>query len=162
MIAAERLANDTGVTLESLTIGGGILASSGSGQKVAIDKKTDIPAFTYQMSVTGQISQIRALLERFQTVRRLYRIQTFDLSLANTGQASLSAIARSTVSLTAFYNPAPTTFGKITDPIAALSRAEQDRITQVMAFPDVTTDANQGGTVNVLQSQPFREDPFSL
>ncbi len=162
MIASERLANDTGVTLESLTIGGGTLAASGSAQKVAMDKKTNLPAFTYQMTVTGQISQIRALLERFQTVRRLYRIQTFDLALAHTGQASLSAVARSTVSLTAFYNPAPNTFGKITDPIAALSRAEQDRITQVMSFPDLTTDANGGFTDPLIQGQPIREDPFSL
>jgi Tfp pilus assembly protein PilO len=158
MMGTQALMSQYSIAIDSLTLTGGAVASDAAGPRSGIDRKLGIGVVPLSMSVVGPVSGIRDMLDNVTKVRRMMNITMFDLSIG--GAASASGTVRSNINAQLFFQPPPANIGKISDPIAPLSSAEQELITNVSSMP-VVSDLMQvtGGQVE-MPSEVGRDNPF--
>ncbi len=147
------LAAQTGVSLDTVSLAKGGFLSTASAEPLTADEQaigTNIIPFT--VGFTGTFDQVHAFLTASTSVRRLFRVQTFDVSF---GQDNTVA---ANVSMEAFYSPLPTAIGAVGQPITSLSGTDARVIASVSAMQLLV----QPSSLPPPSGGAGKSDPFSL
>ena len=136
--------------------------ATGSAQRLSADENTvggNILPFT--LNISGTFDQLRGFLALSVSVRRIIRVRTFNLLfLAPTAEASASANTSSAnLEMDAFYSPLPTTIGSVSQPLTALTSADDALIATIsgMQLLGVSSTPLPPSSLG-----PAKPDPFSL
>lgn len=158
----DSLTAKTGVTPGTVSLAKlGSLATA-SAQRLNVEEKTvgsNIVPFT--MSISGTLDQTRTFLATSVSVRRVFRIRSFDVSFMKTDTVSTaSATMVSThLSMDAFYSPLPTSIGSVSQPLTPLTGADTDLIEKVVRIPLLVPPSIP---LPPPSAGPAKLDPFSL
>lgn len=105
---------------------GGVSLSPGS---LTDEKKEDSLAdLTFGFEVGGELNSILKFLQELERVAPLMKIDKVGLTIR-----TLSMIAAK-INVSAFYQPAPKSLGKISQPVKLLSRSEEAILSQLFNF----------------------------
>ncbi len=152
------LSAKTGVAAGNFSIAKlGSLATE-SAKRVTADEQAvggNIVPFT--INISGTLDQLRGFLAASISVRRLVRIRTLDVSFQKTGSGSATMVTAA-LGMDTFYAPLPSMIGSVSQPLTALTSADDELIAkvarmQLMESPSLTLPPT-GGAV--------KSDPFSL
>lgn len=149
----EALADQTGVTIDDMSLmSPGSLATGSAARQSAAEKKIGTSTLPFVLTASGTYDQIRDFVARVNTIRRLFDVTSFDLSIRGTGTTQVR------VSLTAFYQPLPTKVGSVQAPVAVLTKKEEDVWGAVSQYRDMSQSF--GPTLTPIFSEGKR-DPFA-
>lgn len=157
-------------TLDGLTAKTGVSAgnfslarlgslATASAQRLTTDEKvvgSNIVPFT--ISISGSLDQIQAFLATSISVRRTFRVRTFNVAFQKTASGSAS-MASANVTMDAFYSPLPTTIGSVGQPLADLTGEERELVAKVAAIPLLIPPSSP---LPPPAYGPAKADPFSL
>ena len=108
---------------------GGVSLSPGSLTKTEEKKaETDLSDLTFGFEVGGELNSILKFLQELERVAPLMKIDKVGLTIR-----TLSMIAAK-INVSAFYQPAPKSLGKISQPVKLLSRSEEAILSQLFNF----------------------------
>jgi len=130
-----------------------------SAQRLSADEKgvgSNILPFT--INLTGRVDQLRGFLAASVSVRRLFRVRTFQVQFAKTATGS-SDMVSVVVGMDAFYSPIPSAIGPVSQPLTPLTSADSDLIAklegmQLLVAPSSSLPPPSAGAE--------KTDPFSL
>lgn len=123
---------------------GGVSLSPGS---LTDEKKEDSLAdLTFGFEVGGELNSILKFLQELERVAPLMKIDKVGLTIK-----TLSMIAAK-INVSAFYQPAPKSLGKISQPVKLLSRSEEAILSQLFNFTQfqVVLPSVQTGKTNLF------------
>lgn len=143
----ENTAGKQGLTIDSFNLEKIGSIATGSAAPVPVQTKDGSSVVRANIAVTGDLTGIRNFLDELVKVRRLVRVRDASLSFLKTKQAMSADI-----DLDVFYQPLPTTLGKASESIEALSQKQIDTLGTITSYPvayQVTS-----GTAPVVGTEP--------
>lgn len=136
--SVEGLSRESGVSILDMSIANpGSLATPAAMRQSPVEKKIGASTLPFSLTATGTYDQIRAFVSEVNKVRRFFDVTSFTLTIADAG------VTRVSLSLAAYYQPLPTKVGSIEAPVAALSKKEEEVLTKVVEYPDVSQVVSQ-------------------
>lgn len=152
---ADQLGNKAGVTLQSFNIAApGSISTESAKLRTTEEQALGVSLIPFQIRVSGLGSNVRTFIDTATQVRRLIRIDNFDISFlaSGTGSGSLRA------NLDAFYAPLPQLGPMVEQSLPDLTSDDQQVLTKLSNYPWLTQQ--------ITTSQNFapvttRIDPFS-
>lgn len=150
----EGLAQESGASIidVSLTSPGTLASMSASVRQSASEKKIGASTLPFTLTASGDYDQIRRFVGKINTVRRLFDVTSFDISINATGLTQVR------ITLTAFYQPLPTKVGAIQAPVTPPSQKEEAILNRLIQYPDMSRGALD--TLTPVTSGGKR-DPFA-
>lgn len=154
------LTSQAGVSVDSFSLSKlGSLATESAKRLSADEQAVGSNILPFTISIAGSFDQIRALFAASVSVRRLFRIRTFDVSFLKAGTESANMVSAH-VGMDAFYSPLPSAIGPVSEPLTALTSTDVDLIAKVAAMRPLAQ------TSSVALPAPAagagKADPFSL
>ncbi len=150
----EGLSEQSGVSIldVSLASPGNLASMSAAIRESASEKKIGASALPFTLTASGDYNQIRAFVGTINTVRRIFDVTSFDISISATG------VTQVRLSLTAFYQPLPAKVGSVQAPVTPLSQKEEAILAKILQYPDVSA-----GTLESLTpvTSAGKRDPFA-
>ncbi|MCX6793784.1 MAG: type 4a pilus biogenesis protein PilO [Candidatus Gottesmanbacteria bacterium] len=144
----------TGVSVESFSLSKpGSLATVSARSLNAGEQAVGSNILPFTINVSGTFDQIRAFLTAATSVRRFFRIRTFDVSFVNADTVSAN------IAMDAFYSPIPSSIGSVSQPITALTSTDNDLIAKIAAMQLFETTS---ATLPPPSAGAAKPDPFSL
>jgi Tfp pilus assembly protein PilO len=154
------LTGKTGVSSGNFSLSKlGSLATE-SAQRLSADERavgSNILPFT--ISLTGTLDQMRGFLATSVSVRRLFRIRTFDVSFVKTGTESGTMVSAN-MAMDTFYSPLPSAIGSVSEPLTALTSTDTNLIAKVAAMQPLVQTSSV--TLPPPTGGAGKSDPFSL
>jgi Tfp pilus assembly protein PilO len=144
----------SGVSMGALSLTKPGSLSTASAERLTADEQavgSNILPFT--VNISGTFDQVHAFMTLATSIRRLFRVRTFDISFVGPD----SALA--TVDMDAFYSPLPSTIGSAHQLLTALTSSDTDLIAKVAAMDLLVTAATPLPPPSAGAAKP---DPFSL
>lgn len=133
----EGLARESGVSIIdlSLTSPGQLASMSGAIAKSASEKKIGASTLPFTLTASGNYDQIRRFVGRINSVRRMFDVTSFDISI------SASGVTQVRLTLTAFYQLLPTKVGSIHAQVTSLSEKDETILARILQYPDMSQGA---------------------
>lgn len=148
------LSAKTGVSVGTLSLTRpGSLATVSATRLTADERAVGSNILPFSLSVSGTLDQVKAFLSAAVSVRRLFRIRSFDIVFANTN------VITANLSMDAFYSPLPSTIGTVRTPISALSATDTEFIAKITAMQQF---AQPSAVLPAAAAGAGKPDPFSL
>lgn len=144
----------SGVSMGTLSLTKPGSLSTASAERLTIDEQvvgSKILPFT--VNIIGSFDQIHAFMTSATSIRRLFRVRTFNISFASPDSAQAS------IAMDAFYSPLPSTIGSANQLLAALTSSDADLIAKVAAMELLVTPQT---TLPPPSAGAAKPDPFSL
>lgn len=124
------LAAQTGVTITDLGLTKpGSLATESARRQSTEEKQIGSHLLPFSVTVSGSYEQIRDFLARAVSVRRLFRVRGFDLSLIDPTNVEVR------MNMDAYFAPYLTTIGSVDTEIDALNEKDEQIIARVATMP---------------------------
>lgn len=151
----ETVAGTAGVTILSMNVTGGSVASSSAASKQsALEKQLGSRVLPFSVTVIGTFPSLQKFITLLPSVRRLMRIRSFSISFPKNDKP-LSV----TLSMDAFYEPYMTALGGTGSVVTALSDAELAVLDTLSQFPLVAQVEDASLSVSAtLENKP---NPFA-
>lgn len=132
--------------------------STESARPSADEKAVGSNILPFTVGLTGSMDQLRAFMATSVSVRRMFRVRTFEIGFEKSASGS-SNMLLANVGMDAFYSPLPPAIGSVSQPLTPLTSADSDLIAKLA-----------GMQLLVPQSSPLpppsaggeKPDPFSL
>lgn len=149
----EGLAQQTVVTIDDMSLTSpGSLATGSAARQSAAEKKIGASGLPFSLNASGTYEAVRDFVGKINAVRRLFDVTSFDVSTSGTGETKLR------LSLTAFYQPLPSSIGSVESPVARLSEKDRATLENVLQFPDVSPSSGVPLTPILTDG---KRDPFA-
>lgn len=136
----------------------GSLATESAKRLSADEQAVGSNILPFTISLTGTLDQMRGFLATSISVRRLFRVRTFDVSFLKSGTESGTMVSAN-VAMDTFYSPLPSAIGSVREPLTALTSDDSDLIAKVNAMQLLVTTA---ATLPPPTGGAGKPDPFSL
>lgn len=154
------LASQTGVSIGSVSLTNlGSLATDSAKQLTEEERALGSHLLPLTINISGTYAQVQAFLTASTSVRRLFRIRTFDISLGNTTTGGSTNMLTANIAMDAFYYAIPSSIGTIGQPIVPLTSADTDLIAKVESMQLV---AQTSAGLPPPSGGAGKSDPFSL
>ena len=153
------LTGKTGVSSENFSLSKpGSLATESAKRLTADEQAVGSNILPFAISLTGTLDQMRGFLATSISVRRLFRVRSFDVSFLKTGTESGSMVSAN-VAMDAFYSPLPSAIGSVSQQLTALTSTDTDLIAKVAGMQLLVQTSASLPPPSVGAAKP---DPFSL
>jgi len=154
----------TNIALDSL---GSVSTESASVKPKGVDAKTGANSLSFTITVAGSIENIRNFIDGIIRVRRLIRLDIFDIAFIDKEDSSGFTGVKSTMRLSTFWSGMAKTTPKVADPVPELSDADQLLLEKVKGFTwmgQMQGDSRSpsSGVAPSLPDGPIKNDPFAL
>ncbi len=156
------LSAQTGVAAGNFTLAKfGSLATESAKRVTADEETVGGSILPFSINISGTLEQLRGYLASSVSVRRIIRVRTLGVSFGSAAsEASGSAdTVSATLGMDTFYAPLPATIGSVSQPLEAVTSADEELIAkvaqmQLMESTSLTLPAPSAGVI--------KPDPFSL
>jgi hypothetical protein len=146
------LANETGVTLETLVLDApGSLATGSAKQLSGDEQKIGAYSLPFAIGVATDITQLRSFLSKSNQIRRLVRAKSFNLIFSD------EEVLKTQIYFDTFYSPLAARDSA--DVLPELSPIDFELLDKLEAFEDLANLPLSEDTVLIESSAP-RENPF--
>lgn len=153
------LTGKTGVSSGNFSLSKlGSLATESAQRLTADEQAVGSNILPFTISLTGTLDQMRGFLATSISVRRLFRVRTFDVSFLKAGTESGTMVSAN-VAMDTFYSPLPSAIGSVSQPLTALTSTDTDLIAKVAAMPLLVQTS---ATLPPPTAGAGKPDPFSL
>lgn len=149
----EGVAAQAGVEITDMNIAGVGSVATQSGTQTALEKQLGTRVLPFAVTIQGSFSAIQQFIFLTPSVRRLLRLRTFSMTFPKQAE-----VLRVSLQMDAFYEPFPTTLGKLGTVITPLSEKEQllvDRISQFALINNEATTALPQPALGEGKANPF-------
>ena len=147
------LVAEAGVRMTDMTImSPGSIATGSATKETSRAKVKGLSHLAFSLGVSGSYDQVQGFFGMVNTVKRLFTVENFDLTIAKTGETN----AR--LALEAYYQSLPTKLGNVEAPIQNFSPTELDIMEKLSAYPDFSQSSATQLTPVTNQD---RRDPFT-
>lgn len=146
------LITKSGVHITDMTIMSPGSIATGSATKSSSNSKVKgLPYLSFSLGVGGSYDQIQEFFGMVNTVRRLFSIENFDLSISKTGETT------SRIAMGAYYQQLPTKLGGVEVPIQNLSSTELATFEKLSTYQDFaqSSTAQLTPVTNTEKRDPF-------
>ena len=155
------LSAQTGVSIEDVSLARpGSLATASATRLSAAERAIGSNILPISIHVSGTYDHIQEFLTTSIKIRRLFRVQSFDISFLQNGTPSASMLA-ATIVMESFYSPMPSSIGSVNQPVSGLTPSDIDTISKIAAMKLLTPAASSPVSPNGA-SGAVKPDPFSL
>lgn len=146
-LVAEAGVQITDMTLTSL----GSIATGSATKGKSSSKVKGLSYLSFSLGVAGSYDQMQGFFGIVNTVRRLFTVENFDLTITKTGET----IAR--IAMGAYYQPLPTKVGSVEAPIQNLSPTELATLEKLSTYQDFSQSSTTQLTpvINSVKRDPF-------
>ncbi len=150
------LAAQSGVTVTDLSLSKPGQIATESGKKLSTEeKKIGSTILPFAITISGTYDQIRGFFSQVASVRRIFRVRSFDFTLLD--PTSISA----RIAMDAFYAPYITNVAAIDATLDALSEKDEGIIQTVANMPIVGVSTSiDGGQTLLAPTFEQKENPF--
>ena len=155
------LSTQTGISIEDVSLARpGSLATASATRLTVAERAIGSNILPLSIHVSGTFDHIQNFLTTSINIRRLFRVQSFDISFLQNGTPSASLLT-ATIVMEAFYSPIPSSIGAVNQPLPELTPSDIDTISKVAAMKLLTPAASSPVFPNG-SSGGVKPDPFSL
>jgi Tfp pilus assembly protein PilO len=151
-VTLDAIALESGVTVDFMSItNGGNIATQSAELATVKDVSNLIPI---KLDVNGTTDQIKTFLDNIISVRRLFRVDQFNMGF-NSNSSSLS------MNIDSFYAPLPKTLGKTDDPLTGFTANEEELLLKLNNYRLVSQDLTNYETLPPIiygtKADPFKK-----
>lgn len=146
------LVAEAGVQITDMTITSpGSIATGSATKSTSSTKVKGLSYLPFSLGVAGSYDQVQGFFGIVNTVRRLFTVENFDLTITKTGETN----AR--IAMGAYYQPIPTKVGGVEIPIQNFSPSELATLGKLSTYQDYSqSSATQLTPVtNTVKRDPF-------
>lgn len=149
--------NETGTSVIDVALAKpGAIASDSARKQSKEEQEIGSNLLPFSATITGDYDQIRNFLAQTVSVRRFFRIRSFDLQLLDPGHMAVR------MAMDAFYAPYLTLIGAVDKPVEPLSQKDEQTIRAVEQMPRVGVAAlNPLDTGSSVPTTENKANPFA-
>lgn len=160
LATVDGLTSQTGISVDGFSLSKpGSLATESAKRLSADEQAVGSNILPFTVSIAGSFDQIRTFFASSVSVRRLFRIRTFDVSFLKAGTESANMVS-ARVAMDAFYSPLPSVIGPVSEPLTALTSTDIDLIAKVAAMQPLAQTSSLA--LPPPTAGAGKADPFSL